>query len=95
MFTPYVPTDPAFPHAVAYGYGWFIGYEGAHREIEHTGDISGFISANQLYPDDHLTVIVLSNLEAFQGLRTLTLDLAGITLGYKDCTDFTQPCSEL
>jgi CubicO group peptidase (beta-lactamase class C family) len=95
MFTPFAPTDPAAPHSVAYGYGWFIGYEGAHREIEHTGDINGFISANQFYPDDHLTVIVLSNLETDRGLRTVTLDLAGIALGYADCARTWLPCSEL
>jgi CubicO group peptidase (beta-lactamase class C family) len=95
MFTPYVPLNPADPHAVAYGYGWFIGYEGAHREIEHTGDINGFISANQFYPDDHLTVIYLSNLETDRGLRGPTLDLAGIALGYADCAHTWLPCSEL
>jgi CubicO group peptidase (beta-lactamase class C family) len=95
MFTPYAPTDPADPQAVAYGYGWFIGYEGAHREIEHTGDINGFISANQLYPDDDLTIIYLSNLETDRGLRGPTLALAGIVLGYADCAHTWLPCSEL
>jgi len=90
-----VPTDPANPQAVSYGYGWFIGYEGRHREIEHTGEISGFLSANQWYPDDQLTVIVLSNLASDQGLRALTIALAGIALGYVDCVSLQQPCSEL
>jgi CubicO group peptidase (beta-lactamase class C family) len=96
MFTPYVPTDPAAgSRGVAYGYGWFIGAIGRHREIEHTGDINGFLSSNQVYPDDHLTVVVLSNLESNQGLRQLTSDLAGITLGYADCAGIAQPCAEL
>jgi hypothetical protein len=80
---------------VSYGYGWFIGSEGAHREIEHTGEIGGFLSANQLYPDDDLTVIYLSNLETDRGLRGPTLALAGIALGYADCAQTWLPCSEL
>jgi CubicO group peptidase (beta-lactamase class C family) len=95
MFTPYAPTNPADPHSVAYGYGWFIGYEGSHREMEHTGDINGFLSANQLYPNDDLTIIYLSNLETDRGLRVPTLDLAGIALGYADCAQTRLPCSEL
>jgi CubicO group peptidase (beta-lactamase class C family) len=95
LFTPYVSTDPADPQAVSYGYGWFTGAEGAHREVEHTGEISGFLSANQWYPDDQLTVIVLSNLASDQGLRALTIALAGIALGYADCSSLQAPCTEL
>jgi CubicO group peptidase (beta-lactamase class C family) len=96
MFTPYAHTEAsAGPHSEAYGYGWFIGYEGSQREIEHTGEISGFLSSNQLYPDDRLTVIVLSNLTTDSGLRTLTSFLAGTFLGFPDCATYYDPCSEL
>jgi CubicO group peptidase (beta-lactamase class C family) len=96
MFTPYVPIDPAAgAQSTSYGYGWFIGYEGSRREIEHTGEISGCVSANQLYPDDRLTVIILSNLDADAGIRQLSLSLAGIFLGYADCYRYSDPCSEL
>jgi CubicO group peptidase (beta-lactamase class C family) len=96
MFTPYAHTEAsAGPRSEAYGYGWFIGYEGSQREIEHTGEISGFLSSNQLYPDDSLTVIVLSNLETDAGLRTLTSFLAGTFLGFPDCATYYDPCSEL
>lgn len=95
MFTPYVHTVAgAGPQSEAYGYGWFIGYAGGRHEVEHTGEINGFLSSNQLYPDDGLTVIVLSNLDTDQGLRHFTTTLAGIFFGYADCSRYSGPCSE-
>ncbi|HEV2328235.1 MAG TPA: serine hydrolase domain-containing protein [Verrucomicrobiae bacterium] len=44
-----------------YGFGWFLQTLDGHKNIGHTGITSGFSAANELYPDDHLTVIVLSN----------------------------------
>jgi len=42
-----------------YGFGWFVTERRGHRLIEHTG-----ITGTQFsrFPDDHLTVIVLTNL---------------------------------
>ena len=95
MFTPHVHTVAgAGPQSEAYGYGWFIGYAGGRHEVEHTGEINGFLSSNQLYPDDGLTVIVLSNLDTDQGLRHFTTTLAGIFFGYADCSRYSDPCSE-
>ncbi|MGH7991418.1 MAG: serine hydrolase domain-containing protein [Limisphaerales bacterium] len=44
-----------------YGFGWFLETVDGHRNIGHSGITSGFSAANELYPDDHLVVIVLSN----------------------------------
>jgi CubicO group peptidase (beta-lactamase class C family) len=44
-----------------YGFGWFLETLDGHKNIAHTGITSGFSAANELYPDDHLIVIVLSN----------------------------------
>jgi CubicO group peptidase (beta-lactamase class C family) len=56
-------------HAGSYGYGWFLNPERAHPSIWHTGVTTGFSAANQWYPGDHLTIIVLSNTDesAFGG----------------------------
>ena len=45
----------------SYGLGWFINTVNGHRNIGHTGITSGFSAANELYPDDHLAIIVLAN----------------------------------
>jgi CubicO group peptidase (beta-lactamase class C family) len=45
-----------------YGYGWWIADFNGHHEISHPGLIDGFATVIAHYPDDHLTVIVLSNM---------------------------------
>jgi CubicO group peptidase (beta-lactamase class C family) len=45
----------------SYGFGWFISTVNGHRNIGHTGITSGFSAANELFPDDHLAIIILSN----------------------------------
>lgn len=53
----------------SYGYGWFLYQEAVGQAyvllIEHSGDIAGFVSSNRYYPDQKLTLIMLSNLETF------------------------------
>jgi CubicO group peptidase (beta-lactamase class C family) len=53
----------------SYGYGWYlaqfpVGSQYVHVNW-HSGGIQGFVSLNLYYPDQELTLIVLSNLEAF------------------------------
>jgi CubicO group peptidase (beta-lactamase class C family) len=47
--------------APLYGFGWFLNPLGGHRRYSHYGETVGFRNAIQRFPDDHLTVIVLSN----------------------------------
>ena len=47
--------------AFEYGYALAISKEEGHRKIAHGGAIQGFTSALSYYPDDHVTVVVLSN----------------------------------
>ena len=46
---------------LTYGYGLSIGEMEGHRKISHGGGINGFRTHLSYYPDDDLTVIVLSN----------------------------------
>lgn len=81
-----------------YGYGWLISHPSSspyqpaapgavpdHFELASTGSINGFNSALLRFPDDHVTIIVLANVEG--GLSGLILDrndapsLAGIVFG--------------
>ncbi|THD37506.1 MAG: serine hydrolase [Sphingomonas sp.] len=50
------------PYRNGYGLGLFVGEQDGHRFVSHTGDIDGFGGMLAYYPDDKLTVIVLSNL---------------------------------
>jgi CubicO group peptidase (beta-lactamase class C family) len=47
--------------AQLYGFGWFLNPYRGHRRNSHYGETVGFRNAIQRFPDDHLTVIVLSN----------------------------------
>jgi CubicO group peptidase (beta-lactamase class C family) len=62
-FTPYVDAAELFPGS-DYGYGWFITQSpiAGHRLIWHDGAIDGFRNYIGRYVDDHVTIIVLSNL---------------------------------
>jgi len=47
--------------APLYGFGWFLDPYCGHRRYAHYGETVGFRNAIQRFPDDRLTVIVLSN----------------------------------
>jgi CubicO group peptidase (beta-lactamase class C family) len=47
-----------------YGLGWKIGCCGSYRKVGHTGKFRGYRSAYWRYPDEDVTVIVLSNMDA-------------------------------
>lgn len=57
MFTPWKGDS-------GYGYGWGIGKKFDRREISHGGGIYGFATQIARYPDDRVTVVVLSNIQA-------------------------------
>lgn len=44
-----------------YGYGWFLSSINGHKNIEHGGAWQGFTTQISRFPDDHLSVIVLTN----------------------------------
>ena len=44
-----------------YGFGWRIDEFNGHRRVHHTGSTCGFRNVIQRFPDDHLTIIVLTN----------------------------------
>lgn len=47
--------------AAAYGFGWYLNPYRGHRRMWHYGETQGFRNNIQRFPDDDLTVIVLSN----------------------------------
>ncbi len=75
MFTPHIPCPPAGPGGCllhtdqGYGYGWFIAAEPQGKLIYHVGHIDGFFTYNGFYPESHLVVVVLSNLETTDVLK--------------------------
>jgi D-alanyl-D-alanine carboxypeptidase len=47
-----------------YGLGVQVGMMNGHREIYHSGEVSGFTAFNAVFPDDSAAVVVLTNQDA-------------------------------
>ncbi len=62
-----------------FGYGYVVGSEGGHRVWWHNGHTDGFGAMLARYPDDRLTIIVLSN-DDDAHVEGLSQDLAALLL---------------
>ena len=65
-----------------YGYGWVIGEQFGRRVFNHSGGIEGFSTHIARYPDDNVTVIVLSNQQRTNP-NAIATDLAQILFADK------------
>ena len=63
-----------------YGMGWMTTDAFGRKQIGHTGSIPGFIANFMKFPDQDVTIILLSNYEDVDG-RRLSQDLAAVTFG--------------
>lgn len=64
MVAPVTAREMLTPQHGDYGYGWQIkNYFGEHM-FNHSGGIDGFASHLAVYPDRHLVIVVLSNIES-------------------------------
>src|SRR5271155_846045 len=54
-----------------YGLGVQVGNRNGHRFIEHSGEVSGFVSENIVFPDDKAAVTVLTNEDASSAAAAL------------------------
>ncbi len=58
------PLNDGKPNPAGYGFAWMIGEQNKHKLIEHGGAWQGFTCDVSRYPDDSLSVVVLTNLDA-------------------------------
>lgn len=65
-----------------YGYGWMITQQSGHRLIKHGGRIPGFTAHLARYPDDQVTIIILSNWDRLNPIE-MNDELAGIIFDKK------------
>ena len=65
-----------------YGYGWLTVQQVGRRAQVHGGEINGFTSFLTRFPEEHATVIVLSNFDNMP-VETIAHDLAAIMFGEK------------
>jgi CubicO group peptidase (beta-lactamase class C family) len=63
-----------------YGLGVQVGDRNGHRSIEHSGEVSGFVSENIVFPDDQVAVTVLTNEDASSAAGALGRRIAPLVL---------------
>lgn len=68
-----------------YGYGWGTTEYRGHRLVAHSGGLPGWSSDIARFPDDRLTVIVLTNRDGVEPAR-LSLQIADLSLPLGDET---------
>jgi D-alanyl-D-alanine carboxypeptidase len=78
MFKPVLLKDGS---SSGYGLGVFLGKRNGHTYIEHSGEVSGFVSENIIYPDAHAAIVVLTNEMATQAARMIADRIAPMVLG--------------
>jgi D-alanyl-D-alanine carboxypeptidase len=64
-----------------YGLGVEVMDRGGHRSIEHSGEVSGFVSDNEVLVDDGVAVAVLTNQDAVGAASTIARLAAPAVLG--------------
>jgi len=63
IFAPQIIMDPDVVGSMAYGYGWFVLDDLSQQVVWHGGSIDGFKAGIIRYPDERITIILLSNQE--------------------------------
>jgi D-alanyl-D-alanine carboxypeptidase len=63
-----------------YGLGVQVGVREGHRYVAHSGEVSGFVSMNLIYPDDKIAVTVLTNEDASSAAGALARKIAPLVL---------------
>ena len=61
IWTPFLLNDGK-PNPAGYGFGWIISKVNGHKLIQHGGAWQGFTCYIARFPDDNLSVVVLTNL---------------------------------
>ena len=64
-----------------YGLGVFTASHSGHAALEHSGEVSGFVSENIVFPDDKAAIVVLTNQDASSAAAAIGGQLIPIVLG--------------
>jgi hypothetical protein len=64
-----------------YGLGLFVRNSSGHTYYEHSGEVSGFVSDNIVFPDDKAAIAVLTNQDAARAASIIARGLGPVVLG--------------
>jgi D-alanyl-D-alanine carboxypeptidase len=77
METPFVTKDGK---NTGYGLGVRVSDHHGHRELEHGGEVGGYVAENIVFPEDKLAIVVLTNEVASNAAATIGLRLTELLL---------------
>jgi CubicO group peptidase (beta-lactamase class C family) len=89
MFTEVKLKDGKGTH---YGLGVGVADRDGHRSIEHSGEVSGFVSDNEVLVDDGVAVAVLTNQDAVGAASTIARLAAPAVAGFPPTEPEKQAC---
>lgn len=78
MFDPVMLKNGESSH---YALGLFIRDMGGHPAYEHSGEVSGFVSENVVFPNDKAAIVVLTNQDASPAAGGIARELGPLVLG--------------
>jgi len=78
MFAPVMLKNGESSH---YALGLFVRDLDGHAELEHSGEVSGFVSENMVFPNDKEAITVLTNQEASSAASAIARAIAPLVLG--------------
>jgi hypothetical protein len=84
MFTEVKLKDGKGTH---YGLGVEVIDRGGHLSIEHSGEVSGFVSDNVVLVNDHIAIVALTNQEAASAASTIARYLIPLLTAQKPSAD--------
>jgi len=67
-----------------YGLGVEVGAWNGHRYVSHSGEVSGFVSQNTVFPAEKIAVTVLTNQDASGSAATLAQQIESIVISGSD-----------
>jgi D-alanyl-D-alanine carboxypeptidase len=79
-------TEVVLKNGVGTRYGLGVGVleQSEHRELEHSGEVSGFTAENVVYPDDRAAIIVLTNQDAAEAGSDIAHRISPLLLNVAD-----------
>ncbi|HEU5342108.1 serine hydrolase domain-containing protein [Edaphobacter sp.] len=76
----FAEVKPKNGKGTGYGLGVDVGERNGHRFVAHSGEVSGFVAQNVVYPDDKVAVTVLTNEDASSAAGALAQRIAPLVL---------------
>ena len=67
-----------------YSLGLDVGMQAGRFMLEHSGEVSGFVAENMVFPDDSVAIVVLTNQDASSAASTIANGIASLLFTTED-----------